>query len=109
MRVSALRLKSLVLLGRWGWLLGCVLLSSIFIVSGATKLFAPQPTADTAAAVGLPSSISIVLLVGAFEIVVSSALAIGYRRSWAALFLLAFVFFVTPAFHGFWRFGGPER
>src|SRR3954468_21897600 len=109
MSVSGLYLRFLDVLARWGWPLGCALLASIFLVSGGTKLISPQATAATTAAAGLPSSVWLVLAVGVFEIVVGGTLAAGYKRTWAALILLAYMLFVTITFHGFWRYEGGER
>ena len=79
---------------------GRILLAVLFLVSAAGKLTAWGATAAYASQAG----VSPVLLAGAtvLEVVGGLSLLTGYKVSWGALILLAFLVPVTLVMHAFW-------
>jgi putative oxidoreductase len=101
--------ESLTVLNRWGQLLAYLLLACIFIWSGWGKLMNPHATAAVMSAAGIPLSGLLVFAAIAVEIGGGAALALGFKRSMAALLLSLFLLAATLSFHNFWRFAGPEQ
>lgn len=83
-------------------LFGRVLLSLIFIVSGASKIFKFANTAAYMESAGLP--FSEVLLVGTIIIELIGGLMIltGWHARWAALVIFLWLIPTTFIFHAFW-------
>ena len=67
----------------------CVLL----VVAGAYKLTRPAPTAGALAGVGWPSSLTLVRLLGAGEVVLGAAAVITAHRALAAIVAVAYASF----------------
>jgi putative oxidoreductase len=90
-------------------LIGRVMLSAIFILSGVSKLMDWSRTADSMAAEGM---IAVpVLLAGAvvFELFGGAAVLLGCYARAGALALAAFLVPTTLIFHDFWTFSGEAR
>lgn len=83
-------------------LTGRVLLSAIFLYSGATKIFNWSGTTGFMAAKGMPAVDF--FLAGAIALKLGGGLLLisGYRARWGALGLLVFLIAVTLIFHNFW-------
>ena len=93
-------------LARWGNagdLVGRILLASIFIMSGADKLFGhTAQTVQMMDAYHVPLSAVLVYPAGIAELAGGLALAFGFRTRLAAMVLALFTLVVTPIFHAFW-------
>jgi putative oxidoreductase len=87
-------------------ILGRVLLSAIFLVSGLGKLAHWKETEASIAGRGLPAAS--LLLVGAvvFEIVGGRAVISGFKVRAGSVILLVFLVLATLFFHNFWTY--PE-
>ena len=106
---------------------GRVLFAVLFIYSGATKLFAIQPTADfIAAKVAIPALLVpyttqletvtgmstpqlLAIAVGAFEIISGLMIALNFGARFFAILLIFFVAAATFYFHDFWNQSPPEN
>ena len=84
-------------------LVGRIALASLFIMSGADKLFAhTAETVQLMQAYRVPLAGVLVYPAGVFELVSGLALALGYRARLAGLLLALYTAFVSPIFHAFW-------
>ena len=83
-------------------LVGRILLSLIFIVSGVGKIFSFAQTAGYMGSVGLP--MTEILLIGTIIIEVIGGLMIllGWGARWAALVIFLWLIPTTFLFHAFW-------
>ena len=77
--------------------IGRILLSLIFIVSGASKLFDPAGTEAMITGAGLPAGLAIP--VGAFELVAGLAVALGFMTRLFAILLAGFSLLTILFFH----------
>ncbi len=94
---------------RYIHLVGRILLSLIFIVTGSTKILYRSATAAAMVSKGIPL-VSIALpLVLLIELVGGLALLIGYRARLAALILALYLVLVTLCFHNFWAYQGVAQ
>jgi putative oxidoreductase len=89
-------------------LVGRILLSAIFIVSGIAKLTDPAGAAGYMTAVGIPSASTLVIIAGLAEVFGGLAIAFGFLGRLASLALFVYLIPTTLIFHGFWRFEGAE-
>ena len=88
--------------------IGRVLLTSLFVLGGLSKLASYEATGARMAEAGLPP----LLLPGviALEIGGGAMLALGVRHAWAAaLALAAFILATNAVFHRFWTMEAPIR
>lgn len=90
-------------------LIGRILLSLIFVLSGFDKITGWPDTQAYMASKGIPLvpvllGVAIVLELGGGLLV-----ALGYRARWGALALIVFVVPTTLIFHNFWALAGPEQ
>ena len=76
---------------------GRILLSIIFIVSGASKLFDPAGTEAMLASAGLPANLA--LPVGIFELVAGLAIALGFMTRIFAILLAGFCLLTALLYH----------
>jgi putative oxidoreductase len=76
-----------------------ILLATIFIVSGITKVMNFQAISAMSAGAGLPAPQAAIALAAAIEIVGGTALAIGWQTRWASLGLFLFLIPATVLFH----------
>jgi putative oxidoreductase len=89
--------------------IGRLLLSLIFLMSGANKIIDWSGTQEFMAAKGM-SLIPLFLLAAIlFEIVGGLSVLAGFKARLGALLLIAFLVPVTWVFHGFWRYEDPQR
>lgn len=89
-------------------LVGRILLATIFVISGAGKIFAFAGTAGYMASKGLP--MPEVLLVGTIviELLGGLMLAAGLKARWVALVIFLWLIPVTFIFHAFWGIDPKE-
>ena len=84
-------------------LAGRIALASIFIMSGADKLFAhTAENVQLMQAHHVPLAGVLVYPAAVFELAAGLALALGYRARLAGLLLALYTAFVSPIFHAFW-------
>ena len=106
---------------------GRVLFAVLFMYTGATKLFAIQPTADfIASKVTIPAMIVpyaaqlesltgmstpqlLAVTVGGFEILAGLMIAVNFLTRFFAILLIFFVLVTTFYFHDFWNQPAPEN
>ena len=100
--VSADRLATAALLGR-------ILLSAIFIISGVSKLFNWATTSQFMAMHGVPMPSLFLLGAILIEIVGGLSLLLGFRARQGAALLFLYLIPVTLIFHDFWALGGADR
>jgi uncharacterized membrane protein YphA (DoxX/SURF4 family) len=103
------------------------LFAVLFMYTGATKLFAIQPTADfIASKVTIPAMIVpyaaqlesmtgmstpqlLAVTVGGFEILAGLMIAVNFLTRFFAILLIFFVLATTFYFHDFWNQPAPEN
>ena len=90
-------------------LVGRILMSLIFVVSGLGKLFQSSGTAAAMATKGIPLVSVAVPLVILFELGSGLLLLVGYRTRLVALLLSLYLVPVTLLFHNFWAFQGMDQ
>src|SRR5688500_15872748 len=89
-------------------LIGRVLLSSIFLVSGYAKLTDPAGTISYMQGAGVPSPEVLVYVAGLAELLGGLAVALGFLARVAAVGLIVFLAITTYFFHNFWALEGQE-
>jgi putative oxidoreductase len=103
------------------YMLGRILLSLIFVVSGIQKLMDIRATADMMAAIKIPIPDQIVpylgsipkyealgYLVAAIEVICGLMVLIGLKARWGALVLIVFTASTIVLVHHFWDMTGAE-
>ncbi|WP_042777796.1 DoxX family protein [Sinorhizobium fredii] len=80
-------------------LVGRVLLSIIFIVSGVGKLSDPAGTAGMITNAGWPAATALAYLAGLFELVAGLAVLVGFQTRIASYLLAAFCLVTAFVFH----------
>jgi putative oxidoreductase len=96
-------------LNRYAQLVGRILLSLIFILSGFSKIGQWSAIAAAMTSKGIPLvSITLPLTV-LIELGGGLALLFGYRARPAAALLALWLVPVTLTFHNFWAFHGPDQ
>jgi putative oxidoreductase len=93
----------------WAPLAGRILLSTIFILSGLTKLTDWHGTADYMASHGLPLIPLLLPIAALVEILGGIAVLLGVRTRAAALLLFLYLVPTTLVFHNFWILNGAEH
>ena len=90
-------------------LIGRILLSLIFLISAAGKLFNFTGTAGMMSAKGFP--VASLFLIGAlaFELLGGLSVLTGYKARLGAAALIVFLIPVTLIFHNFWAYQGMEQ
>jgi putative oxidoreductase len=96
-------------LNRYTHLIGRILLSLIFILSGFGKIGYWSATAAMMASKGIPLVSITLLLTVLLELGGGLALLFGYQARLAAALLALWLVPVTLTFHNFWAFQGPEH
>jgi putative oxidoreductase len=89
-------------------LIGRILMSAIFILSGISKFTNWDMTEAMMAAHGLPLTPVLHVGAGALEILGGLAILTGFKSRWAAYALFLFLIPTTLIFHNFWAFQGGE-
>ncbi|MQW85327.1 DoxX family protein [Sinorhizobium saheli] len=80
-------------------LIGRILLSIIFIVSGFGKLTDPASTAGMITNAGWPAATALAYLAGLFELAAGLAVLVGFQTRIAAYLLAAFCLVTAFVFH----------
>ena len=96
------------LLQQYGPLLGRILLSVIFIVSGVEKITGFEGTAGYMASKGLPMVNVLLVLTIIIELGGGVMILVGWKARWGATAIFLFLIPVTLIFHPFWNFEGQE-
>lgn len=100
--IASITNRFLDLVQRWSWMLGCVLVALIFIVSAWGKLMNPHGTAAFMRDAGIPLSGALMYVVIAVELLGGIALAVGFRLQSVAFLLAGFMVPATLTAHAFW-------
>ncbi len=87
---------------QYGPLIGRVLLSVIFLLSGWGKIGGFQQTVGYMASKGLPLTEVLLVLTIAIELGGGLMLLLGWRARWAALVIFLWLIPTTLIFHAFW-------
>jgi putative oxidoreductase len=90
-------------------LLGRILLSAIFLLSGFGKIGDWSGTASSMTAHGMVAIPFFLPLAILFEIGGGLSVLLGFRARWGALALICFLVPATVIFHNFWAYAGAER
>ncbi|SRR5215468_6684224 len=106
---------------------GRILFAVLFVYTGATKLFAIQPTADFIASkvtlppllvpylaqlesmTGMTTPQMLAIGVGAFEVIAGLMIALNFLARFFAILLVIFVLAATFYFHDFWNQAPPDN
>ncbi|MFL5812882.1 MAG: DoxX family protein [Bdellovibrionia bacterium] len=96
---------------RWAGisLLGRVLLSAIFIISGLSKIGNFGATRDLLVSHGVPVAGLFVFLSLVIEVAAGVLVLIGLQGRISAMILMAYLIPVTLVMHNFWAYVGPEH
>jgi len=89
--------------------LGRLLLSAIFLMSGANKLFRWSETADQMRAEGMVAVPFFLLMAVIFELGGGLSVLLGVKARLGALALIVFLVPVTLIFHDFWQYQGQAQ
>lgn len=89
-------------------LVGRILLSAMFVISGWGKLTGFAGTAGYIANQGLPMPQVLAAAAIAIEFGGGLLILLGWKTRWAALALAVFLVIITPIFHNFWS-APPEE
>jgi putative oxidoreductase len=94
--------------GRGFWLIGRLLIGSLFFISGAEKLMGLDHFAASLVKQGIPDGLAAVLApIGAVsETVGGLCIALGLFTSWASLLMIAFTIIAAFISHRFWEAQG---
>lgn len=88
------------------WLVGRVLMSAIFLMSGVMKILHWAPTQQSMASEGMAATPFFLLGAIVLEIGGGLGLLLGYKARWAGLALALFLIPTTLIFHDFWTYQG---
>lgn len=96
-------------MNRFTPLLGRFLISSIFIMSGLSKIGGWEQTAGYMASKGMPAVT--LFLAGAiiFEVLGGLSVLLGFKARLGAIALIIFTIPAALIFHNFWAFEGMEQ
>lgn len=89
-------------------LIGRILISAIFILSGISKLTDPASAVGYMDSVGVPSPGALVYVAGIAEVAGGLSLLFGFLARIGALGLIAFLCLTNYFFHNFWALPEPE-
>ena len=93
----------------WLTLLGRILLSLIFILSGFGKIADWSGTASSMSAKGMVAVPFFLTMAILFELGGGLSVLLGFKARWGALALICFLIPATLIFHNFWAFTGAEQ
>lgn len=94
---------------KWGFGLGRVFLSVIFILSGVFKLTQFSAVAGMMASKGIPLASVALVITLLIEIGGGLLLLTGFKAQYAATIMALFLVPVTLVFHNFWAFQGQQQ
>ncbi|QRM54078.1 DoxX family protein [Sinorhizobium sp. BG8] len=80
-------------------LVGRILLSVMFIMSGFSKLTDPSGTAGMITGAGFPAATALAYLAGLFELVAGAFVLVGFQTKITAFLLALFCVFTALVFH----------
>jgi putative oxidoreductase len=95
--------------GKWGLILGRLLMSLIFILSGGGKLMQFAGTASMMASKGIPLTKLALVLSILIEIGGGLALLTGFKVRYIAPVMALWLVPVTLVFHNFWAYQGADQ
>jgi putative oxidoreductase len=101
-QAGSLTMNGVVLAGR-------ILLSAMFIFSGAMKYIDVPGTASHIAEKGLPVPEFLAIATGTFEVIAGLAILIGWQTRLASWALAGFCILAGLLFHNFWAYEGQEQ
>jgi putative oxidoreductase len=90
-------------------LVGRILLSTIFILSGVSKALDWDSTVQAMTGAGVPFASILIVLAILIEVLGGLSILLGFKARVGATALLVYLVPVTLTFHGFWMFTGMER
>ena len=90
-------------------LIGRILLSLVFLVSGSFKIMGYSQIVGLAAAKGIPLAGISIAVAATVEILGAMAMLAGFQVRLVAWLWILYLIPVTFLFHGFWRMQGPEQ
>jgi len=94
---------------QFGPLVGRILITSIFLVSGIGKIGNFAGTAGYMASKGIPMANILLVITIIIELGASAMIVLGYRARWAAAALFLWMIPVTFIFHNFWASPAAEK
>lgn len=94
---------------RLGLVLGRILISAIFVISGAQQVTHFSTGASSMRQAGLPMASVLLAISIAIELGAGLLLLTGFKARYAALLLAAWLVPVTLVFHNFWAYSGAEQ
>jgi putative oxidoreductase len=89
-------------------LVGRLLMSAIFILSGIAKFADPHGAIGFMEKVGIPNSGVLVYVAGAAEVLGGLSLAFGFLTRIGAIGLFVYLIIATLYFHNFWALSEPD-
>ncbi|MCC6490572.1 MAG: DoxX family protein [Candidatus Hydrogenedentes bacterium] len=95
-------------LARFAPVLGRVLLSAIFLISGFGKIMDWSGTAGYMASHGMPAVPFLLFMAIVLELGGGLSILLGFQARWGALALVVFLIPATLIFHAFWS-ADPEQ
>jgi len=96
-------------LRRYSPLIGRLLLSFVFLLSGLAKIVDWSTTEQTMASKGMPAIPFFLLVAILVEIAGGLSLLFAWRPRFGAWLLFLYLIPTTLIFHNFWDLTGPER
>ena len=90
-------------------LVGRILLSLMFLMSGLSKFSGLEGTAGYIASKGLPMPQVLALLAAVVEFVAALMVIVGWRARWGALALIVFTLLASFLFHNFWAMPEAQK
>lgn len=90
-------------------LLGRILISAIFLLSGFAKLAATEDTVGYMVSAGIPAAELLALIAGVAEVLGGLAILFGLLTRIGALGLFIYLIPTTLLFHDFWNLSGGEQ
>ncbi len=94
---------------RYFSVVGRILLSLIFLLSGIGKIADWPGTAGYMASMGMPAIPFFLTMALLFELAGGVSLLVGFKARLGALGLIVFLIPTTLIFHNFWAYAGMER
>jgi putative oxidoreductase len=90
-------------------LIGRILIASIFLLSGISKLTDIPGTVAHMAAMNIPYPDTLAVVAGAAEVLGAIAIAMGFLTRIASAGLIVYMIPTTLIFHAFWNYAGEQR
>jgi len=94
---------------KWLALVGRILFSLIFIMSGIGHLTDPAPMVQYTEAMGVPAAKLMVILTGLMILLGGISILLGFKARLGALLIILFLIPVTPIMHRFFTIDDPQQ